>query len=398
MSPVPSEGLKSGRPSAVDDNERLLERLWDGARLLYQTRWWLVAIFVLSSIGSVWYALSLPNQYRAETRVLLPEGGGGLAAGLLGNIAPSAAALFGGGGSYTRYLAILTSRETLGAAVDQFNLVEVYDLSEELDPRLFAIYELGERSTFDVSLDYDYLSIQVLDPDPDRAAQISNFLVQHLNERHIELSSQSASENRALLESRLQQANLELDSAQAELQALQERYGVVEPDAQASAVMSALGTAQSQVAVAEAQYQSLLSQFGPENPDVVAAQAALSAAREQVARLQRGQEAVMPVPLQALPQVQRQYAEATQAIVTQARIIEEVQPLYEQARLQQQREASAVQVLDEAIPPPLKAEPRRSVLVVSMTISAVLLAMVCVVGVGTIQRLGPVVLSRLRSS
>ena len=106
----------------------------------------------------------------------------------------------------------------------------------------------------------------------------------------------------------------------------------------------------------------------------------------------------MPVPIQALPRVQRQYADAMQAIATQARIIEEVQPLYEQARLRQQQEASAVQVLDSAIAPALKAEPRRSVIVVSLTISAVLLTMVLMVGIGVLLRVGPGVLSRLRDA
>ena len=379
------------------DNDRVRARLWWSARLLYRRRWWIVLAGIVAAVGSVLYALQLPNQYRAETRVLVPEGGSGLAAGLLSSISPSAASLFGGGGGFSRYLAILTSRETLGSAVDRFGLVRVYELDEEPDPRAAAIDELLARSLLEVSLDYDYLSVSVLDPSPERAAQISTFLVERLNERNIELTSSAAAENTELLRTRLSQANLALDSAQAELQALQERYGVIEPEAQASALMSTLAASQAQAAMAEAQYQALLSQFGPENPDVIGAREALESLRGQVSRLESGGEAVMPVPLSTIPRVQRQYAQAMQEIETQARIIQEVQPLYEQSALRQRQQSSAVQVLDTATPPARKAEPRRSILVVATTLGATLLFVALLLLVAVARRVAPSLTAQLRA-
>ena len=257
--------------------------------------------------------------------------------------------------------------------------------------------ELAARASFEVSLEYDFLSVSVLDPSPTRAAQIANFFVERLNLRNMELTSRSASQNRRFLEERLEQANLALDSAQADLQGIQERYGVIEPEAQASALMAALGQAQGQVGVAEAQYQALRAQYGDENPDVAAARAAVESARQQVARLSAGSEAVMPVPIQRLPQVQRQYAEAMQGVMVQRRIIEEVQPLYEQAALQEQRETDAVQVLDVASPPARKAEPRRSLLVLGATFSAALIACAVVLLLGWMRQNGRTVLARLRT-
>ena len=375
------------------------ERLWWAAGALYRNRWWIVALTILAAAASVALSLQIPNRYRAETRVLLPEGGNGLIAGALSSISPTAASLLGGsGGGFTRYMAILTSPSTLGEVVDRHGLVEVYEMEAKAAPRHEAIGKLFSRAAFEVSLDYDYLSISVLDEDPQRSAQLANAFVELLNERHVELTSSSASTNRAFLEERLDQAYADLDSAQSELQVVQERSGVIEPEAQASALMGALAQAQGQVALAEAQYRALETQFGDENLDVQAAAAALATAREQRARLSNGGDVVMPVPIRQLPRVQRQYQGAMQEMLIQQQIVETLLPQYEMAVLQEKRDADAVQVLDPAGPPPRKAEPRRSLIVIAATLSVFLIAIALVLSLAWLRRFGPATAARLQAA
>lgn len=380
-------------------NAETRDRLWWAAGTVYRRKWWVLAVTALVAAAAVYLTLQIPNRYRAETRVLLPDSGGGdLLAGALSNLSPTAAAFIGGGGGgFTRYMAILTSPSTLSSVVDRFDLVRVYGLEGEAFAHERAVGQLYERSAFEVSLDYDYLGVSVLDEDPERAAQMANFFVERLNERHIEFQSSSAAENRAFLEDRLDQANADLDSAQAELQVLQERTGVVEPTAQAEALFSALAQAQAEVTAAEVQYQALLAQFGPENPDVQAARAGVEAARNQVRRLGGGAEAGLP-GLSGLPRAQRQYADVYQELEIQRAIIETVQPLYEQAALQERREADAVQVLDRATPPTRKAEPKRSMIVLAATLSAFLVMVVLVLVLAAVRRHGGEALARLRAA
>ncbi len=396
--------VPDGRPELADDyaraNAETRDRLWWAAGTLYRRRWWIALVTVLVAAAAVFLTLRMPNQYRAETRVLLPEaGGGGLLAGALSNLPPAAAALIGGGGGggFTRYMAILTSPSTMASVVDRFDLIDAYDLADKEYPRQAAIGELYERAAFEVSLDFDYLGVSVLDPDPERAAQMANFFVERLNERHIEFQSDDAAENRQFLQARLEQANTDLDQAQGRLQSIQERSGVVEPTAQAEALFSSLGVAEAGVATAQIQYQALLSQFGPENPDVQAARAGLDAAQAQVARLRSGAAAGLP-GLGGLPQIQREYSSAMQELTIQKAIIETIQPLYEQAALQEQREADAVQVLDVATPPTRKAEPRRSILVIAATLSGLLVTVAMVLLLALVRRQGPVLLARLRAA
>ena len=377
----------------------LNDRLWHALRVLYRRRWLIVLVTALTGAAAVALTLQIPNRYRAETRVLLPEGGGGLLGAALSNLPPAAAALVGGGGGggFTRYMAILTSPSTLGSVVDRFDLVSVYQTQDKPDPRGAAIRELFARAEFEVSLDYDYLAITVLDEDPERSAQLSNYFVQRLNERNIQFTSSSAAANRKSLEERLDRARLDLDSAQAEMQGLQERSGVIQPEAQAEALMASLAAGQAQIALAEAQYQSLLSQYGPDNSDVAAARAGLSSARSQVEALSNGSDAIMPVPIRQLPQIQRQYQDVMQELLVQQQIIETIQPLYEQAVLEERRDADAVQVLDVASAPTQKAWPRRSLIVLAATLSAFLIAVTLVLTLNAIRRHRGLVMTRLRA-
>lgn len=58
--------------------------------------------------------------------------------------------------------------------------------------------------------------------------------------------------------------------------------------------------------------------------------------------------------------------------------LEAIAPLYETARLEEQRRIDPVQVVDPAVPPSVKDSPRRSVLVIVATLSALLLSVLSV--------------------
>ena len=382
-----------------DPAEAVRDRLWWAAGVLWRRKWWIVAATVLTAGLAVWLVLQVPDRYRAETRVLLPDSGSSGLGALVGRGSSAAAAILGGaGGDYTRYLAILTARTTMEDVVGRFDLVDRYETGDQPDPVAAAVRELAERTSFDVSLEYDYLAVQVLDEDPGRAAQMANALVEILNRENIALNQESASTNRVYLERRLERSQGDLDSLMAEMQGLQERYGLIEPDAQGTAFMESLGSASAAVAEAEVAYQMLRSELGDENEQVRTAAAGLAAARAQRDRLTAGADAVMPIAIGQIPAVGRRYAQLQQGILLQAEVLKEVQPLYEQSLLTERRRADAVQVIDPAVPPARKAEPRRSLIVVAAALSAALVAAALALALAGWRRVGPGVVARLRSA
>jgi tyrosine-protein kinase Etk/Wzc len=351
---------------------------WLAAGAIRRARWFIAGMTALAVAGSVALALVLPVQYAASARVLLPESGGGGLSALIGDLSPVGGALLGGGAKdYSRYLAILTSRSMGDAVVRRFDLVRRYDKAEDRDPAGAARLELSNRTGFEVDLRYEYLSITVLDEDPRRAAEITNFYVDELNRRNQELTAQNAGGQRLYIEERYGEAERALDSLRAEMQRFQEANGVVELPAMAEAMIASLATARGEVARAEVEYEALRAQYGDDNPQVQAARDVLQAMRRTQQDLISGRDDALPIPMRRLPALGNEYARIYQEVLTQTKIIEATRPLLEQARFAEEQERMAVQVLDRATPPLIKAKPQRAVLVLITTFSAFVVA-VCV--------------------
>ena len=363
-----------------EERERAQATFWWTTRTLLERRWLIIGLTFLAGVGSIILSLMIPVSYRAETRVMLPEDEGFSMLGLLDSVAPGASSLLGkGGGGSTRYLSILTSRTLLDSMVERFNLEDVYETTDSVDPRGDAIRALSKHFEFDVALDFDYLELAIYDHDPEQAAAMANFMVDALNREHIRLTAANARQNREFIERRLDEAQADLDSAQSDMQAFQELHGVLDVERQGEAFFSALADTRAQVTQLEVEYGMLRSQYGDDNPQVAAARDALASARASLGGLTNGRDALLPVALRDLPEVSRRYAELYQEVLTQAKIIEVVQPLLEQARFQEDREAVAVQVLDEAIPPIRKAKPKRAYIVIAATLSVLLLTCLYVI-------------------
>ncbi len=358
---------------------------------LWRRRWLLIAVGILAAVGSVIWSLMIPVYYEATATVLPPEASSSSnLSSLIGSLNPTAARVLGGsvggGSDYTRYLAILRSREMQDEVIRRFDLIRVYENEDKRYPIDATRRELMKNLTVGVDLEYEFLAVSVLDRSPQRAAQIANFMVEDLNRRNEALAVENARRFREYVEERYEDVELALDSARQEMQAFQERNGVIELPSTAQALIEAAVQQRSLIAEAEMRYDALLAQYGPEHPDVQSAQSALQSARGSQESLLEGRERLLPVPLQRLPAVAGEYARIYQELMIQQALLETARPLYEQARFDEERDRTAVQVLDPAEVPERKSKPKRAVVVLSLTLSVVLLAVLVVLGRAWLRR------------
>ncbi len=383
-------------------NGRPSDGMWTALGTLYRWRMFIAGVTGLVAVAAVVISLLLPNWYAASARVLPPEAGGAspLASALLRSGAGSAAsALLGGVSSdYARYLAILSSRRVLSSVVEEFDLVEAYDVEDSEHPSETALRMLEENVSFPVDEDYEFLSVVVLDQDRQRAADIANYMVRQLNAINSELASLSASTFRQFVESRYEESQTVLDSVLDATQAFQSQYGVVDLDVQSQAYFNQLASLEASATLAEVQYEAQLAQLGPENEEVQSLRAVARAAQGKVQALLEGRESVLPVPRGAMSGVARAYVDLQRELTVQSEILEVIGPLREQARFEEEKTVEAVQVVDPAVPPVRKAKPRRSVIVVVATLSGFLLTVLFVLLYSGWQRRSAYVTRRLRAS
>ena len=386
------EGSLNGRP---DDG------LWTALGTLFRWRWFVAGVTAIVAVAAVVISLLMPNWYAATVRVLPPEASAGnpLASALLRGTGSAASALLGGVSSdYARYLAILSSRRVMKSVVEEFDLINAYGLDDSEYPLEYTIAELEENVSFPVDEEYEFLAVVVLDKDRERAADMANFMVRQLNTINSELASLNAASYRRFVENRYNEAQVALDSVLDASQAFQAQYGVIDLDVQSQAYFGQLASLEASATLAEVQYEAQLAQLGPDNEEVQALRAVAQAAQGKVRAMLEGRESVLPIPRGAMSGVSREYIDLQRELAVQTQILEVIGPLYEQARFEEEKTVEAVQVVDAAEVPTMKAKPVRSVIVVVATLTGFLLAVVFVLLRGWWQRSYPYVSKRLRIS
>ncbi len=387
---------------AVDrrDDGRLEAWAWRQARIAWRRRWFIAIATVAVAVVATVVLLLIPNEYRASARVLSPESGGlnPLSAVLGRNLSTAASSLLGGGtGEYARYLTLLTSRSMRETVVDTFDLVAAYETDDAKFPREAAIQELAERTSFPVDLEFEFLSISVLDRDPQRAAAMANFMVAELNRRNAALASQSASSFYQYVQRRYNQALADVDSLLDASQQFQQQYGVYNVDAQTQAFFTQMGDLSADLARQQIEYERLRAQYGAGNPQVQSFETALAAARRRYQQAMGGSEDLLPVAQRNMPAVVRQYVALERDLTVQKSMLEVIAPMLETARLQEEQQSEALQVVDRAVPPVKKDWPRRSMLLISIVLSTFVLALLVALFHAAWRQHAPALRARLRA-
>ncbi|MCY4204515.1 MAG: Wzz/FepE/Etk N-terminal domain-containing protein [Bacteroidetes bacterium] len=380
---------------------RTSETFWLLIRTILNRRWFVIGVTGCTAIAAVIISLFLSNWYLAETRLLVP---GQTSTGLLsslasGRIGGGTASLLGGLISdYQQQLAILNSRTIKENVVQEFGLIEIYDLADSDAPMQYTIEELEGNIEFVVDNEYNYLSIRVYDQDPQRAANMANFFVTELNRIGIELSTETARSYRLAVEKRYQEIEDSLNTVLLSVRELQQQTGILDLPTQGAAFMEGLTEWRSQIFLAELEFDKLLFLYGPNHSQTKAAQNAVEQASQSYNRALEGAERLMPVAREDLPEVAFRFADLQVESVILTSLIEFARPLLEEARLSEERAAKSVQVLDPAIPPTEKARPWRAAICVVSTLSGFMLSLLYVLASAWWKQNHALIASKLSSS
>jgi tyrosine-protein kinase Etk/Wzc len=295
--------------------------LWKWKRFIFIN---LIAAAIL--ISGV--TLLMPNRYKSTARLLPPKDrGGALPSGLsqlardflpsLGNLAR-----LGSSQDSYNYLAILQSYTAMDSLIKKFNLAEVYDITPRtsVEKTTKAIEDYLEFKIEDDGT----ITIMVWDTDRQRAADMASYLVDLLNQISIRLGTKEATDNRLFVEKRYLKVLDDLKLAEDSLKWLQRKYGIY--------------------SLQEALSGKGLSSF---------------------------------VPLNKVPEVTMDYIRLYRDLEIQNKLLQFALPLYEQAKVDEQKTIPVVLVLDKPVPGERKDTPKRMLIVgASSVLVLILLAMI----------------------
>jgi tyrosine-protein kinase Etk/Wzc len=338
--------------------------LWEILRVLASWRRFIIINVLAVTVLAVAVSFLLPKWYKATASILPPKepdvfGSLGSAGSLLRGLTPGRAlkGLGGSSGAYN-YFAILKSRGAMEAVVRRFDLVTVYDVGDSSMEK--AVKTLSGNVSFEMQED-DNIVIEVLDQDPGRAAAMANYFVDILNDISMHLGTIEGRNNREFIEKRLDRSKEDLRSAEDSLRRYQERAGmIIMPDAGASSV-APIAEMYGVKARKEVELAILRHTSSGDSPP-------LKQMELELAELDRKIGTFPGIGVASL----RLYRE----VAIQQKIIEFLVPLYEQAKINEQKDVPVLLVLDKAVTPERKTKPQRMLIVFLAASLTLLLSMV----------------------
>ncbi|MCS7082114.1 MAG: Wzz/FepE/Etk N-terminal domain-containing protein [Bacteroidetes bacterium] len=349
-----------------------------GLAVLYRRRWLLIGATLAAAALSALISLLLPNYYKATATVLPSQAGGlrSLSAALPRDLAALASSLggFGLNTDFDRYYAILNSRRAKWELVRRFNLMDVYRTRHKRYPVTATLKKLERNMRFGMHQE-GYFEISIWDQDPRRAAEMANYCVELLNRINTEIATTEARAYREFIETRYRKAQADLDSLQRRLSVFQRRYGIYDLPSQLGAYFSTIADISAELYRLEVQRDALRAGLGADNPLLGQLEEQIRATRAKLSSLRQDTGPIrLMAPLRELPEVNRAYLELMRELTIQAKIQEVIVPLYEQAKVEEQRTTPTVIVLDRAEIPERKDHPRRTIIVLAATVSVFVLA------------------------
>jgi uncharacterized protein involved in exopolysaccharide biosynthesis len=384
------EGALDPRPGVVDSHDSHVVTssrdfdddeisLLDILIVLAKHKKLIIGLPLLAAIITAGITLLMPNIYTARAVLMPPQQQQSTAAAMLGQLgalsgmAPSA---LGIKNPNDLYVGMLKSRTIADALIEQFDLRALYEKETMVETRAALAKNTNVTSGRD-----GLIVIEVDDKDPQRAADMANAYVKELEKLTSTLAVTEAAQRRLFFERQLEQAKEDLAQAEIALKETQERTGLVQMDQQGRAMIEAVATLRANIAAKEVELAAMRTYATDDNPQFRMVQQEVAGLRAELRKLERGTgpgaSEFMVAPGQ-IPAAGLEYVRKFRELKYQETMFEMMAKQYELARIDEARDTAVIQVVDRAVAPDIKSNPKRVQLVFFAVLIAFLVILVTV--------------------
>jgi hypothetical protein len=202
--------------------------------------------------------------------------------------------------------------------------------------------------------------------DPKRAAAMANDIIGFTNNLSKDFNRLETEPISRFVGQRYEKARSDQDSIGAALRSFMQRTKLYDPESQSKIIGGAIMEAQTSEAAQRALVEVYTSALGEQDARTIQAKELLGSYQDQIRRLTSGDGGVVKsLSIDALPSSTVEYLKLRQDYETNAKVMAILEPLYEQTRFDEIRDIPILNILHRATPSPVKARPKRSIIVLS---------------------------------
>lgn len=289
---------------------------------------------------------------------------------------------------------ILQSNALLNHLIDEFDLFNVYklELRQEIRNALkkdFSV-SLTDNGAFLVELKQktSWLSSnEESDKTRKRSQDMLNSVISFVDEKNVELKTQSARFQREFLEKKFFEESSRFNNLQDSLVRFQNEYGVFSFEDQVKSAVSFIVDLKSQILVNEAEIYSL-ERLSPNSSILEELRIKNKAVKEQLKKIESREVSSisdMLIPdLKETPSIAVQQQRFIYEIVMRYELLKFLGSQLEQARIQEAKDTPTIQIIDEPSYPEKRTFPQRTKTVLIAMIAVFLLTILMINMIETI--------------
>ena len=359
---------REGGGRQVQDDEVLEDLVDVGAvlRTLYRGRKTLTIFIAGACVLGIAAAYIIQPSYTSIASFLPPGSGGNSATtALLGQLSVlsgvGGTSLGGSKGSGDLYVGILKSRTVRSELVKRFNLMTLYNAKKEsVAERLLA-----NHSSFEVDPKSSIVTISVSDKSPVRAHDLASAYLDALTEKNGQLALTESSQRRVFFGQQLAKEKDDLEDAEVALKGTEEKSGLIALAPQTASEIQMITQTRAAISERQVELAALRLSATQENPELIRLESEIQGLQEQLSRLQIGTNKRLSgaIPTSKVPELSLEYVRKMREVKYHETLFEVLSRQYEQARIDEARNAPLVQVIDTASYPDAKSSPFRTLIV-----------------------------------
>ena len=338
----------------------------DILRYLLRFKWWFLGLVAVTTVGAYVYARTLPEYFRATINCVPPSQQMGGMGSMLGGISSTLkdiglSKLGGSSGETYEFITILFTRTIRDSMIRQFNLVEEYELQGEPMEDV--------RSEFDDNLEVEYhaegnYEISIWSQSPSKSVEMCNAFVQYANQITNKIQRQEAEKTAMYMEQRIAVMDSGLAALTDSLQNYSRTYRLFSPLDQAKASAEALADTKAELLKQESILGILEQNYGANDPQVRSTKNLVTQLQQQYERAQTQPGFAGNFALTDAAGVGASYLRLYADFEAHTKLKAFLLPSLEQARLDINKAAPALLIVDAPVAPEERDRPKRTFIAV----------------------------------
>jgi len=256
---------------------------------------------------------------------------------------------------------IIFSRTMMESVIGKFNLLSVYGLDTTDIAHMEKAIKRLKKEVVTKETEESAFIIAVSANTPQRAADMTNYIVHTMNERVIDLQVTRSRDNRIFLGNRVQELSKEIKIAEDSLRDFQERTGLLDIKSQLEGILKTHATLETEFAGKQLQLSVMQRLYSNNAPQVKELEIQVQEYRKKLNELRTEGDPGSPLlALKKLPVTSVGFLDLYREVEIDNLLLEYVMPLYEQAKIEEKKDYPVLQVIDYAVPPAKKNFPPRT--------------------------------------